>query len=81
MASTYKYINKEDLINGEYYICDGRNFDVGLWNGEYFLYIRHKFGGQLLDKEYHWDDGAPHGTVKPIQRILSKGTVWNYKRR
>jgi hypothetical protein len=61
------WIPKEELIKDRYYICKARNFDVGLWNGQEFEYLREKFGMKFPDTEDHWDDGAPFGTVKPIQ--------------
>lgn len=61
------YLKKEDLLEGEIYECDGRNFTYGIWNGEAFDYLRTKFGQKFFDVEYHWDDGAPYGTVKPIR--------------
>jgi hypothetical protein len=65
------YIKKEDLIENEIYECDARNFTYGIWNGEAFEYIRHKFGMKYFfyDQEYHWDDGPPYGTVKPLKHI------------
>lgn len=65
------YIKKEDLIENEIYRCYARNFEYGIWNGEGFEYIRHKFGTKwfFYDTEFHWDDGPPYGTVKPLEHI------------
>jgi hypothetical protein len=63
------YIPKDQLIAGRRYHCDARNFTVGYWNGEEFEYTRHKFGDVFTDTEQHWDDGAPHGTVKPLRIV------------
>lgn len=63
------YIPKNDLETGASYVCNARNFDVGIWNGESFDYTRKKFGEYFMDKEYHWDDGAPYGTAKPLYKI------------
>ena len=63
------YIKKEDLIKGKQYECDARNFTVGTWNGKEFVYLRTKFGQQFDDTELHWDDGEPHGTVKPLKIV------------
>jgi hypothetical protein len=68
------YIKKEDLIDGETYICLARNFTKGIWVAEKngFVYLRHKFGQKFKDVEYHWDDGPEgFGTVKPIE-IMQK---------
>ena len=62
------YIKKEDLIIGQSYYCDARNFTIGVWNGKGFEYNRQKFNTTYLDVEYHYDDGTPHGTVKPLSR-------------
>lgn len=64
-----KWIKKEDMIKGEKYFCEARNFTEAVWNGESFEYERHKFGSVFKDNEYHWDDGAPFGTVKPLKKI------------
>ena len=32
-----------------------------------FVGIREKFGQQFLFMEYHWDNGEPLGTVKPLE--------------
>jgi hypothetical protein len=61
------YLKKEDLIIGESYECDARNFSVGEWNGKVFIYIRTKFGSSFESQENHWDDGPPYGTVKPLK--------------
>lgn len=61
------YIKKNDLIVGQYYKCDARNFDVGKWNGKEFEYMRYKWGEVFPAVEYHYDDGAPYGTVKPFK--------------
>ena len=60
------WIPVEDMIIG-WYLCDGRNLSIGWWNGGAFEYMRHKFGFVFPDKEYHWDRGAPYGTVRPIR--------------
>ena len=62
-------IKKEDLIVGKEYRCDARNFTIGTWNGKCFDYMRTKFGQTFPDAEFHYDDGAPYGTVKPLEMI------------
>lgn len=34
-----------------------------------FTGIREKFGHEYLFEEYHYDTGAPHGTVNPIEPL------------
>lgn len=63
------YISKKDLIIEKKYVCDARNFTVGIWNGNSFDYMRFKFGDTFPDTEFHWDDGPPYGTVKPLLLI------------
>ena len=62
-----KYLNKDELIIGKAYECIGRNLTKGVWNGKGFEYVRTKFGTTFPDIEYHWDDGPPYGTVKPLK--------------
>lgn len=61
------WIPKNKLIVGAKYLCKARNFREGTWNGERFDYMRSKFGMTFPDTELHWDDGPPHGTVKPFK--------------
>lgn len=61
-----EYIAKKDLVVGKKYACEARNFRYGTWNGESFDYTREKFGERYPAKEFHFDDGPPFGTVKPI---------------
>lgn len=61
-----KWISKEDMVIGSTYFCKARNFRYGVWNGYSFDYIREKWGASFKDREYHWNDGVPFGTVKPL---------------
>ena len=59
-----------DCIPGEFYRVQARNFSYALcMEDKSFNGIRHKWGNTFIDTEFHWDTGAPHGTVKPLQRI------------
>lgn len=64
-----KWIPKEDLEIGARYLCKARNFTEGTWNGETFDYMRTKWGMTSPDREFHWDDGPPCGTVKPLRKL------------
>ncbi len=66
-----KWILKEDMVVGSKYLCKARNFEIGTWNGESFDYMRRKWGSVFPDKEFHWDDGPPYGTVKPFEMDFS----------
>ena len=72
-----EYIPKDKLIKGKRYKCDARNFGIGTWNGKEFDYMRYKFGDRFPDTEYHYDDGHPYGTVKPLELI--EGTCGDCK--
>jgi len=61
-----QYIPVEGLSKNVEYYCLARNFNVGLWDGEKFIYMRDKFGSTFLDAEQHWDSLAPFGTAKPL---------------
>jgi len=63
------YLTKEQLIVGKAYAVDGRNFNIAIWDGKKFHGVRYKFGDKFVDEEYHWDDGPPFGTVKPIREL------------
>lgn len=63
------WLPKKDLVVGATYVCKARNFYVGEWTEQGFKYTRYKFGHTFEDIEYHWDDGPPYGTVRPLQKI------------
>jgi hypothetical protein len=47
-----------------------RNLEYGVYDGKGgFIGIRIKFGNRYLDTEYHYDTGAPYGTVRPDKEI------------
>lgn len=69
------YITKENLMVGRAYYVEARNFDYAIWDGDAFNGVRYKMGTYFVDKEYHWDDGAPYGTVKPLE-LLETCTVY-----
>lgn len=58
-----------DLVENGVYLVDSRNFKVAIYRDEAFHGIRHKFGQKFMDREFHWDTGAPFGTVKPIELL------------
>ena len=62
------YIPREKLEVGGCYFCNARNFVKGTWNGTDFDYKRIKFGRTFMDTELHYDEGVPHGTVKPFMK-------------
>jgi hypothetical protein len=55
----------EELIKGRIYKLECRNLLCGVWNGvNAFIGIRHKWGDEFLDTEYHWDFDDHYGTVE-----------------
>lgn len=62
-------IKIEDLVVGQRYAGEGRNFNEGVWNGEGFLGMRYKFGDTFEDLELHWDADPRYGTFKPMEVI------------
>ncbi len=57
--------------HGGLYRINSRNLSLGVFNKEDngFIGIREKFFCLYLFTEYHWDTGAPFGTVQP-QELL-----------
>jgi hypothetical protein len=65
------YIKLEDCKDGYLYKIFSRNLGYGVFNknDNGFVGIRNKFGSDYLFTEYHWDTGAPFGTVHPKEEI------------
>jgi len=65
------YIPKTAMKKDCLYYIESRNLlcDLAIWNGEQFYGRRRKFGDVFFDTENHYDDGSPHGTVKPYRLI------------
>lgn len=55
------------------YIIRSRNLIVGVFRESTggFMGIREKFGSEYLFEEFHYDTGAPFGTVRPV-RVLEQ---------
>ena len=53
------------------YLIDARNAFIGIYSKKEkaFTISRHKFGRNYLFDEYHWDIGAPFGTVHPLKEV------------
>lgn len=62
------YLKKDELEEDVTYVVSARNFKEAVWNGKSFTGMRYKFGDVFPFNEYHWDDGAPYGTVKPLRK-------------
>ena len=63
------WIPRKDMIEGACYWVEARCGEVAQWNGKSFDIWRHKWGFEYMFQEYHWDDGPPYGTVKPLRII------------
>lgn len=64
------YISLAECVVGHVYKIWSRNLRYGVYDGkEGFIGIRTKFGARYLFTEYHWDQGPPFGTVKPIEDL------------
>jgi hypothetical protein len=64
------YISLKDCLLGHVYLIHSRNLGIGVYDGKGgFVGIREKFDREYLFTEYHWDQGAPYGTVKPDRDI------------
>jgi len=70
MNATENYLPLQDMVEGTWYVVEARNFNLAIWHNNKFIGIRNKFGFTFESVEYHWDDGAPHGTVKPLREFL-----------
>ena len=56
---------------GAVYEIRSRNLVVGVFVKDRagFIGIREKFGSRYLFMEYHYDTGAPFGTVRPLKEL------------
>jgi len=64
-------IPQKECKNRKLYRIRSRNLSFGVYNEETggFLGLREKFGDVYVFEEYHWDTGAPHGTVSPKEEL------------
>jgi len=65
------YIALADCENGFLYKINSRNLAYGVFQAKEqgFIGVREKFGDRYLFTEYHWDTGAPCGTVRPLIKL------------
>jgi hypothetical protein len=75
------YIKIEDCKNGYVYLIAARNNRIGICHndGKSFTISREKFKDIFLFDEYHYDTGAPFGTVHPILEIEKAPSFENDK--
>ena len=60
-------IPKKDLIVGRTYIGECRNASEAVWNGEVFIYQRHKFHLVYPEKINHFEDDDGNDLFVPIK--------------
>ncbi len=65
------HIPLEKCVHGRVYRLVSRNLLAGVYDAQKnsFTGVREKFRRRSLDMEYHWDNGAPHGTARPQEEI------------
>ncbi len=64
------YIAMGKCKHGFLYRINSRNLSLGVYDGnEGFIGIRTKFGDRYLFTEFHHDQGAPFGTVFPLEEL------------
>ena len=70
------YIPIAECKNGGLYRIHSRNLRLGVFVEAQggFIGIREKMGYEYLFTEYHWDTGAPYGTVQPVE-LLEECTI------
>lgn len=66
-----KHIRLEDCKHSYLYRIYSRNLSFGVFHKKSsgFIGIREKFGYEYLFTEYHFDTGAPYGTVHPLEEL------------
>ena len=65
----YKIIPKSELIINKKYNGNCRNASEAVWNGEKFIYKRHKFGTDYIEKINHYEDDDGYDVFVPIEEI------------
>ena len=65
------YLKIPELKDGYTYRVSARNASFGIWrkSKNSFIISRWKFGANYIFEEYHYDTGAPFGTVNPLEEI------------
>ncbi|MDQ5977167.1 MAG: hypothetical protein QG602_139 [Verrucomicrobiota bacterium] len=71
LQNSSRYLPISDLSDGCLYLAHARNSHLGIWDSatEGFVILREKIGRVFIFVEFHWDTGAPFGTVKPFIKL------------
>jgi hypothetical protein len=70
--SERKVIPIEECKHGYLYYIQSRNLSIGVFNKDNdngLIGVREKFGSRYLFTEFHYDNGPPFGTAKPILEL------------
>lgn len=62
-------IPKEKLELGCEYEGHCRNSDTAIWRGEYFEYVRYKFGDTYIEKINHFEDDDGYDVFVPYKKL------------
>jgi len=64
-------IKREDCKERVLYRIHSRNLEFGVFDAQDggFIGLREKFGETYIFKEFHYDNGAPFGTVRPEEAL------------
>ena len=69
-----EYIKREQCLERHLYHIASRNLKFGVFdvssNG--FIGMREKFGDRYAFTEFHYDNGPPYGTVRPLKLLEEK---------
>jgi hypothetical protein len=72
MSQIKTKIPREALLLDRWYVGRGRNANVGLWDGKYFLTIGEKCGRMVVRKETYYATEA--GAFQPFL-LIDEGSV------
>lgn len=67
-----KVIPKSELVVGEIYQGECRNSDTAIWDGNKFVYERHKFGTSYNERINHFEDDNGYDVFVPMKIIEQK---------
>lgn len=67
-----KVISKSELVVGAVYQGECRNSDTAMWDGNKFVYKRHKFGCSYNERINHFEDDDGYDVFVPMKIIEQK---------
>jgi len=69
MAVIVEQISLDRLVTGRWYVGRGRNGNVGLWDGEFFLVIGEKLGEYVIKREPYYSLTEEWGCFQPFLEV------------